>query len=241
MAQWNLSLLLFITITMVSTSNIFDILSSPDAENREDPSDKTCLCKGPGCMCCVDFNFTYVHLGGPGCVQMEYISQDEGISVNVSYGERILHAQQVKGPNPPPTCMTLVKNIAEICARFTTLEKYEDGLKGCLVIEPKVLRDIQTQIDISCFVMGPNGMKLDNNSTVDSNDEESDEITTEATETEIEELDFNEDAILAAVSETAQKGLTFFSNFLGIDLRGLAANITAPTDKNVIETTTKST
>lgn len=92
---------------------------------------------------------------------MKYISQEGGIAVNVSYGENLLHTEQVKPPNPKPTCMSLLINLAQVCARFASLEPSEDGLKGCLVLEPKLFGEVQTQFDIGCFSMGPNGMRVD--------------------------------------------------------------------------------
>lgn len=35
-------------------------------ELRADQPNRNCLCKGPACVCCVDFNITIVDLGGPG-------------------------------------------------------------------------------------------------------------------------------------------------------------------------------
>lgn len=92
---------------------------------------------------------------------MNYISQDEGIAVNVSYGESLLHSQQVKSTNPEPICMSLLINLVEVCARFASLERIENGLKGCLILESKVFGDVQTQFDIGCFNSGPNGMKFE--------------------------------------------------------------------------------
>lgn len=92
---------------------------------------------------------------------MNYISQQDGIALNISYGENLLHEQQVKPPNPEPICLSLLVNLVEICARFANLEPSENGLKGCLVLESKVFGDIQTQFDIGCFISGPDGMKLD--------------------------------------------------------------------------------
>lgn len=92
---------------------------------------------------------------------MKYISQDEGLRLNVSYGESLLHSQQVKGPNPEATCMALLTNIAEICARFSNLLPYEDGLRGCLLLEPKLLKAVTATFKIGCFTMGPKGMTLE--------------------------------------------------------------------------------
>lgn len=92
---------------------------------------------------------------------MTYISQEDGVAVNVSYGESLLHSEQVKGSNPEPTCMTLLTNLAQVCARFSNLQPYNDGLRGCLLLEPKLLGDVTASFNIGCFTMGPQGMKLE--------------------------------------------------------------------------------
>lgn len=37
-------------------------------EQRNSQPNRNCMCKGPACICCVDFNITIVDLGGPGKV-----------------------------------------------------------------------------------------------------------------------------------------------------------------------------
>lgn len=100
---------------------------------------RNCLCNGPSCICCVDFNMSFIDLGGPGCVRMNYISPDDGIAINVSYGDSQLHSQTVRGPDPAPTCLNLFSRIAQMCARFSHLLPTDDGLRGCVVLEPKLL------------------------------------------------------------------------------------------------------
>lgn len=96
---------------------------------------------------------------------MKYISQSEGISVNVSYGDSLLHSADVKGQNPEPTCISLLVNFAQVCARFSDLQPKDDGLRGCLLLEPKLLGDVTTSFNIGCFTMGPQGMKLEETNT----------------------------------------------------------------------------
>jgi hypothetical protein len=150
-----------------------------------------------------------------GCVRMKYISQDEGIAVNVSYGESLLHSEQVKGPNPEPTCMSLLANLAQVCARFSDLQPYNDGLRGCLLLEPKLLGDVTTSFNIGCFTMGPEGMKLEEsaNSTVTTLLQSENENNNK-TQSESEGL--NEEELIAAVNESAEQGLVFFGNLLGL-------------------------
>lgn len=185
-------------------------------ENRQDDDNiRTCECMGPTCMCCVDFNLTYIDLGGPGCVQMKYVSQEEGLKLNVSYGESLLHSQQVKGPNPEATCMALLINIAEICARFSNLLPHDDGLRGCLLLEPKLLGAVTATFKIGCFTMGPKGMVMEKgNSTVVSDETESN--VTESSNDQNESSETNNGDLLAVVNETAQQGLAFLGNLLGL-------------------------
>lgn len=93
---------------------------------------------------------------------MKYISKDEGIAVNVSYGSNTLHSEVVKGPNPKPTCMSLLTNIAHVCANFLDMTPTSDGLNSCLQLDFKLLGDLQTDFDMGCFSMNEEGMKMNN-------------------------------------------------------------------------------
>lgn len=73
---------------------------------------------------------------------MNYISADAGIAINVSYGDSLLHSQTVKGPDPAPTCLNIFSGIAQMCARFTHLLPTDDGLRGCVILEPKLLATV---------------------------------------------------------------------------------------------------
>ncbi|XP_044256740.1 uncharacterized protein LOC123006374 [Tribolium madens] len=243
---------LLVAFTYVSSTNILEFWNwgheGSDLEQRDDNSDstalRTCKCDGPSCMCCVDFNLTYIDLGGPGCVRMKYISQDEGIAVNVSYGESLLHSEQVKGPNPEPTCMALLANLAQVCARFSDLQPYNDGLRGCLLLEPKFLGDVTTSFNIGCFTMGPEGMKLEEsvNSTLTTL-LQPEKGSNNGTQNESEGL--NEEELIAAVNESAEQGLVFFGNLLGLTFGKPETNETnteavTPATNTSIETSTSS-
>ncbi|KAI5639768.1 hypothetical protein NE865_07845 [Phthorimaea operculella] len=56
----------------VNSASILDYLDIEDGkklidvpELRQDQPNRNCMCKGPACVCCVDFNITLVDLGGP--------------------------------------------------------------------------------------------------------------------------------------------------------------------------------
>lgn len=89
---------------------------------------------------------SFIDLGGPGCVRMNYISPEEGIAINVSYGASLLHSETVRGPDPAPTCLNIFSQIAQMCARFSELLPTDDGLRGCINLEPMLLGSVRTKI-----------------------------------------------------------------------------------------------
>ncbi|CAG9760188.1 unnamed protein product [Ceutorhynchus assimilis] len=145
---------------------------------------------------------------------MKYISQEEGLKMNVSYGEILLHSQEVKGPDPDATCMALLTNIAVICARFSNLLPYNDGLRGCLALEPKLLKAVAATFKIGCFTMGPQGMSLEKRNASLPDIDFGGNVTEPAqnqTESQIITGD-----LLTVVNETAEQGLEFLGNLFGL-------------------------
>lgn len=92
---------------------------------------------------------------------MKYLSESEGISLNVSYGDRVLHSQKIVDEKKQGACMPLLSEFAQFCARFSGLVKVEDGMTGCLNFEPTVLGEPTAQYFVGCFRMSPNLMVLD--------------------------------------------------------------------------------
>lgn len=45
---------------------------------------------------CVKIQYIYF-FSSLGCVDMRYISQEEGVKINITYGDSLLHGAQVKG------------------------------------------------------------------------------------------------------------------------------------------------
>lgn len=43
-----------------------DLISSSEEGRQTDPGSKNCICKGLSCICCLDFNISFIDLGGPG-------------------------------------------------------------------------------------------------------------------------------------------------------------------------------
>ncbi|PSN41708.1 hypothetical protein C0J52_07766 [Blattella germanica] len=208
---------------------LFDLTEDTQQSQQRDnePGDlveRSCACEGPSCNCCLDFNLTYIDLGGPGCVRMKYLSPTDGIAVNVSYGAKLLHSE-------------LVKDLAQLCARFSDLAPTSDGLRWCLQFEPTLLGDVQAQYQVGCFRMGPSGMSVD--PPIANTTEISTETPVTSTPTP-EEL--NEEALIAAVNESAEEGIAFFTNLLGINFGGSGEILPNATDTtNTTETTSTST
>jgi len=225
-----LAVLILTNIFVLALSaSIFDYLSD-DPQARDAETKKNCLCNGPSCICCLDFNMSFIDLGGPGCVRMNYISAEEGIAINVSYGDSLLHSQTVRGPDPAPTCLNIFTQLAQMCARFSELLPTDDGLRGCINLEPMLLGEKQLELPVGCFKMGPNGMEViessvqvineqqpkDPNAQPTAEEEEEDEDTTETTVGGDTIAGYNTADILAAVNASAEEGIALISNWLGI-------------------------
>lgn len=50
-----------------------------------------------------------------------------------------------------PTCMNLLSDLAQICAKFTSIKQADAGYDGCLVIEPALLGTPQATYHMGCF------------------------------------------------------------------------------------------
>lgn len=208
---------------------------------EEEIGPSNCICNGPSCICCIDFNMTYIDLGGPGCVRLKYLSAEEGIALNVSFGDSVLHSQRVKGPDPAPTCLNMFARLAQMCARFSELLPTDDGLRGCLQLEPMLLGEVQVELPLGCFRMSPKGVVLIKSSEEEIKEQQPQEIV-ERVNTENEKKE--EDAepakpaapaanvtsplaildnlstadILAAVSESTDEGIKMISSWFGLDV-----------------------
>lgn len=184
---------------------------------------------------------TYIDLGGPGCVRLKYLSAEEGVALNVSYGDSVLHSQRVKGPDPAPTCLSMFARLAQMCARFKELLPTDDGMRGCLQLEPMLLGEVQIELPLGCFRMGPKGVELIQSSEDEIKEQQPAESTEnsslKADEKKVEEtpakpiapagnitsplslLDNLSTAdILAAVSESTDEGIKMISNWLGLGI-----------------------
>lgn len=155
-------------------------------------------------------------------MRLKYLSPEEGIAINVSYGESLLHNEIVKGPDPAPSCLNIFAKLAQMCARFHGLLPTDDGMRGCINLEPVLLGETQLELPIGCFRMGPHGMEVIQSpaEVIEEQQPESDKINANGTSSEAEGPDslagYSAEDILAAVNESAEQGIALLSNWLGI-------------------------
>lgn len=105
-----------------------------------------------------------------------------------------------------------------MCARFHGLIPTDDGMRGCVNLEPTLLGEAQLDLPIGCFRMGANGMEVID-SPAQVIDEQQPQEPAENTTTD-EGPDslagYTAEDILAAVNESAEQGIALITNWLGI-------------------------
>ena len=50
-----------------------------------------------------------------------------------------------------PTCMNLLSDLAQFCAKFTSVKQVEHGFDACMVLEPLLLGSLQATYRMGCF------------------------------------------------------------------------------------------
>lgn len=149
-----------------------------------------------------------------------------------------------------------------MCARFSELLPTDDGMRGCLQLEPMLLGDVQIEIPVGCFRMGANGMTVIESSVdvikeqepvkeqTEDKDKKPEKPTEEENEDESSESDdegptsiagLNADDIIAAVNKSADEGIALISNWLGLNKNKSNSTETAETTDNKIEETSEKT
>ncbi|XP_071566389.1 uncharacterized protein [Temnothorax nylanderi] len=208
-------LVLMVTLVVVASAGLLETLLSwnlPEAEARSTTPQSKCLCQTSGCLCCVDLNLTStIDLGGPACVNIR--QKEQNISLNLSYGDNPIHNATITIANAAnkPTCINLLSDLAQICARFTSVKQSDvGGYDGCMVIEPALLGTPQATYHIGCFNFYQ-GVRQVEVSVITE--------TTEPAENADEEDDtLNTDELIAAVSASAEQGIALFTQWLGLNL-----------------------
>lgn len=57
---------MFIIIAMITLCVDYLSLATDVEAKEEEIGPSNCLCNGPSCICCIEFNMSYMDLGGPG-------------------------------------------------------------------------------------------------------------------------------------------------------------------------------
>lgn len=190
------------------------------AEKRERESD--CLCQksgsdGGNCICCLDFSVSETFDLGPSCVRMKYLSQDEGVSVNITLGKTLSKHSIVKVDKAEePVCISMLAGLAKMCTKFTGLTRSNNGgLVGCLNMEPTLLGEVPVKFDFPCFDLNKEEIRMieapkkpvEEAIKVDDEDEESDETI----------AGFKVSDIISIVSKTTDQGIKIINDFLGVE------------------------
>lgn len=205
--------------------------ASPQKRDRE--SDCVCLNKGTSdssssCICCLDFNISDTFDLGQACARIRYISQDEGVSMNLTIGKTFSKTSTIKITKPDePVCLSMLGGIAKMCAKFNGLVRSaNNGLVGCLTMQPKLFGEVPVNFDFPCFDLNSDEIKIiespkkqPQQSEEDSEDEEEkdDNTSTDApAETDETIGGLRVEDIINVVSKTADQGIKIITELFGI-------------------------
>ncbi|XP_023290145.1 uncharacterized protein LOC105699591 [Orussus abietinus] len=167
-----------------------------------------CWCQASGCLCCVDLNLTStIDLGGPACVNVK--QKEENVSLNLSYGDNPIHnaTTRLADAADKPTCMNLLSDLAQICAKFVSVRRAEAGHDACLRIEPALLGAPQASYPVGCFNFHQGVRRIEGPPPAETADAPEDE-----------DAAIGPEELIAAVSASAEQGIALFSRWLGLAL-----------------------
>ncbi|XP_014467440.1 PREDICTED: uncharacterized protein LOC106740684 [Dinoponera quadriceps] len=208
-------LVLMVTLVVVASAGLLETLLSwdlPEVEARSSTPQSKCLCQISGCLCCVDLNLTStIDLGGPACVNIK--QKEQNVSLNLSYGDNPVHNATIRIANAAnkPTCMNLLSDLAQICARFASVKQSDfGGHDGCMVIEPALLGTPQATYHMGCFNFYQGVRQVEVSAIT--------ETTGSADTSDDDDDTLNTDELIAAVSASAEHGIALFSQWLGLSL-----------------------
>lgn len=204
---------------------------APQKRDRE--SDCVCLKKGSSdssssCICCLDFNISDTFDLGQACARIRYISQSEGVSMNLTIGKSFSKASTIKISKPSePVCLSMLGGIAKMCAKFNGLVRSaNNGLVGCLAMQPKLFGEVPVNFEFPCFDLNSDEIRIIESpkkqpqaasEDEDEDEEEKDEETaTKPTETDETIGGFKVEDIINVVSKTADQGIKIITELFGI-------------------------
>jgi hypothetical protein len=189
-----------------------------------------CLNKGSpdgSCICCLDFNISETFDIGQACARIRYISQTEGVSMNLTIGKSFSKALTIKPEKPEqPVCLSMLGGVAKMCAKFNGLvPSSNNGLVGCLAMQPKLFGEVPVNFEFPCFDLNAQEIRMidapkKKPQSEDDDDEEEEEKDEEAStgSPESEETigGFKVEDIISVVSKTADQGIKIITELFGI-------------------------
>ncbi|XP_070151080.1 uncharacterized protein [Polyergus mexicanus] len=209
-------LMLMITLVVVASAGLLETLLSwdlPEIEARSTTSQSKCLCQTSGCLCCVDLNLTAaIDIGGPVCINLR--QKEQNVTLNLTYRDNPVHNATTRIANAAnkPTCMSLLLDVAQICARFTSVRQADiGGYDGCIAIEPVLLDRALATYHTGCFNFHQGVRQIETPAMTETTESVADT-------TDDEDDSLNADELIAAVSASAEQGIALFTQWLGLNL-----------------------
>lgn len=211
---------------IISLNFLFkDFLSLEDdddapAQKRDRESDCLCQKSGPdgsNCICCLEFNISESFDIGPACVRIKYLSQADGIAMNLTLGKTLSKSSTVKiSKKSEETCLSMLGGLAKMCAKFNGLAPSANGgLLGCLAMQPKLFGEVPINFDFPCFDLNEQDIRMiEAPKKPEEEKEESEETATTGSTDTIG--GFKVEDILNVVSKTADQGIKIISDLFGL-------------------------
>ncbi|XP_066598360.1 uncharacterized protein [Prorops nasuta] len=207
----------------------------PESEGRSTSPQSQCQCQNLSCFCCIDLNLTTtIELDGPACLHVQ--QKEQNVSLNFRYKSSLRHQATIKIVDAAnkPTCMNLLADLAQMCAKFISMKQVDNGFDGCLVLEPVLLSSPQETYHMGCFNFNGGRVSEIEASAIPETTEGA-----EAADEEEEEDGLNTEDLIAAVSAGAEQGIALFSEWLGLSLNP-RLNFTSTTPSPPTEAPTSS-
>lgn len=173
------------------------------------------------CICCLDFNVSETFDLGPACVKIKYLSQEEGVTMNLTLGKSLAKSAKITTAKPEaPVCLSMLGGLAKMCAKFNGLvPSANNGLVGCLQMQPKLFGEVPINFDFPCFDLNAQEIKIiesPKKQEDDNKDNTSEDVSNSTSESEGTIGGFKVEDILNVVSKTADQGIKIISELFGV-------------------------
>jgi hypothetical protein len=153
---------------------------------------------------------------------MRYISQTEGVHLNLTIGKSFSKAA-VLSPSKPKeaVCLSMLGGLAKMCAKFNGLvPSSNNGLVGCLAMQPKLFGEVPVNFDFPCFDLNSSEIRMieapkkpEGEKEEPAEEDEAETSSTDESET-IGGIKVSD--ILNVVSKTADRGIKIITELFGI-------------------------